>query len=608
MAGRAFASAFGLAVVIGAGVMGTPSATRAAEAAPPPVVLVTAPSALVALERGAGDFGARVVGRALGPTHALASDPLYRDWVESLRSDLEARRRRDPASGVGMRFAHRLFDASWLDSPLTRFELVGVVNRVDRRPFRPDRCGETRLVYRLAYSTTRRGRVITSRLPMTVNVVYFQPDDGDGCRGVARRWAPAKPLEGEALASFLASEEGPLAPARLATVNLKAVEINLQQVRWPSTVRPDMAGYAEYLLRVFHLDPKRRRLFPAPLENTPDVGRLKRDPRAAAALLAWARDPKNLGAIDAGTAIIPEELSATSAVSVSPRGLGRLANRPFAQLLTASALADLPLAGTKTVRSPAAFLRRLDGSSCAGCHQMRSVAGFHLLGEERDAQKEVDALWLPGSPHLDAELARRAAYVSALVAGRPPDERRPLPDRDRFAGAYGAHCGLGDAGFRDWTCSAGLVCTASDDEVGSCLPPGPPRAGDPCEKGELVASADPLRDRVLDRGYSECERNGGCFTNRGGFPGGMCAISCGAARAEEACGLIPILKDFNGCVARGQPFDTCILENADPAAMRACDVDHPCRDDFICARSRSKRGVCIPPYFLFQLRVDGHVL
>jgi hypothetical protein len=588
--------------------LGVASGARAGE----PVVLVTAPAALQALERGPGQLGTRLLGRPLETTRALAGDPLYRGWIAGLRADLAARQRRDSKSGVGMKFAHRLFDGAWLDSPLTRFELVAVANRLDRRAFHAERCGETRLVYRLAYTTSRRGRTITSRLPMTVNVVYFQPPEPkhDACRVAARRWVPPKPLEGEALAAWLTSTDGPLAPERLDVASLKSVEVNLQQMRWPSTVRPDMGGHAEYLLRVFHLDPSRRRLVPAPLENTPDVARLERDPKARAALRAWARDPKNLAAIDAGTAVLPDELSATSAISVSPRGLARLANRPFARVLPAAALADLPLEKTTNVRTPAAFLRRLDGMTCAGCHQLRSVAGFHLLGEESDAGKVVDALWTPGSPHLDAEVPRRAAYVAALAAGRATDDSRPLPDRDRIAGGYGAHCGLGDAGFADWKCQPGLACSGGEggDDVGQCLPTGAPRAGDPCERGQWIASADPLRDRVAPRGSDTCARGGGCFTNYGGFPGGMCAISCQAAGPDEACGLIPILKDFNGCVARGVPFDTCILDNADPAAMRACDADHPCRDDFICARSKSTRGVCMPPYFLFQLRVDGHVL
>jgi hypothetical protein len=583
--------------------------TPAARAAPAPVVLVTAPAALQAVERSAGNLGARLVGRPLATTRELAGDPLYRGFIGVLARDLAARQRRDPASGVGMKRTHRLFDAGWLDSPLTRFELIGIANRLDRRPFRPDRCGETRLVYRLAYATKRGAREISSRLPMTINVVYFQTDDGDGCRKAARRWLPPAPLEGEALGTWLAAADGPLAPSRLSEDELESVEINLQQMRWPSTIRPDLAGHAEYLLRVFHLDPKAHRLAPAALENTPDADRLARDPRAAAALLAWARDPKNLAAIDAGTAALPEALAATSAVSVSPLGLGRLANRPFARLIKPAALADLPLAGTKTIRSPAAFLRRLDGLSCAGCHQLRSVAGFHLLGEERDAGKAVDALFAPGSPHLDAETARRAAYVGALVTGRAPDEARPLPDRDRLPGGYGAHCGLGDGGFRDWTCREGLACArGEEDDVGTCLPAGAPRTGDPCQPGRLVASVDATRDRVVAQPPVACGGGGACFTRRAGFPGGMCSRACDRLGPDETCGLIPFLREFNDCVGHGNPFDTCILDNANPEGLRACDADHPCRDDYICARSRSARGVCMPPYFLFQLRVDGHVL
>jgi len=37
------------------------------------------------------------------------------------------------------------------------------------------------------------------------------------------------------------------------------------------------------------------------------------------------------------------------------------------------------------------------------------------------------------------------------------------------------------------------------------------------------------------------------------------------------------------------------------------DQKTPCRDDYICAESFvPERGVCVPPYFLFQFRVDGH--
>jgi hypothetical protein len=34
------------------------------------------------------------------------------------------------------------------------------------------------------------------------------------------------------------------------------------------------------------------------------------------------------------------------------------------------------------VRSAEGLLRRLDQLTCLGCHEARSIAGFHLLGED----------------------------------------------------------------------------------------------------------------------------------------------------------------------------------------------------------------------------------
>jgi len=92
-----------------------------------------------------------------------------------------------------------------------------------------------------------------------------------------------------------------------------------------------------------------------------------------------------------------------------------------------------------------------------------------------------------------------------------------------------------------------------------------------------------------------------------GFPAGMCVVACGKMNDDEACGGIPQLTGFNNCLAAGRPFADCVRDNANPAAMRACDAEHACRDDYICARA-GDRGVCMPPYFLYQLRVDGHPL
>jgi hypothetical protein len=124
----------------------------------------------------------------------------------------------------------------------------------------------------------------------------------------------------------------------------------------------------------------------------------------------------------------------------------------------------------------------------------------------------------------------------------------------------------------------------------------------------MSAQLDSHRDFLklappLDCGdYAVCERSGV------GFPGGMCARACAALRPGERCGSIAVLDGFNTCLARHEPFEQCIQAHARPAALRACSDSEACRDDYVCARTASGEGACIPPYFLFQLRVDGHVL
>lgn len=574
-----------------------------------PVLLVTDRNVLEQLERDGVGFARVAFGRDATNLRELASVPGWRSIARTLEADLDRLAASDRHAGVGMRHLHRLFDRRWLTADTTRLELVGVVNRLDRHVFHPGTCGETRLVFRLAYRAMNGDTPIASRLPMTVNVVFFAPDDAAGCRSVAERWMLPPGVTGETMVTWATAEAGPLGAKRLARAHLKSIEINLQSVRWPSTVRPDLAGHAGYLLRVFtpsSTDPDV--LEPSPLENTPDVDRLRRRPAEREALLAWLRRPETLAALDEGTAVMPERFAVKVAESVTPRGLARVANRPFAQLVEADDLAGLELGRFTHIGSPRALLRRLDGLSCVGCHQARAVAGFHLLGED-PPERRVDALALATSPHLDGEVLRRAEALERLASGRPVDETRPLADAERIAGGYGAHCGLGDPGLARWICGPGLQCAPSDDpDFGVCLPASERGAGDPCEVGQMKPNADARRDRIVDAQRFACDRGGVCQSNRVGFPGGMCSVGCAQADADEVCGLIPALQAFNTCIGRRKPFEGCILDNASPAAMRACDHDHPCRDDYICARSSSERGVCMPPYFLFQLRVDGHVL
>jgi hypothetical protein len=584
----------------------SPGAERDPEARP--VVLVTDPVALAELEALGASAGPIAFGAGNDAVGSFVDRPRWADLRAALTRDVRGYEAADPRAGVGMRHPHRLFDPAWLSSDKMRLELVGVVNRADRRPFDPAHCGETRLVYRLAYRTEIDATEIDSRLPMTVNVVFWQ-DEPAGCEAAARRWLAPPDLQGAALARWMVADEGPLGPVRAGSMVLKSIEVNAQIVRWPSVVHPTLGGHAEYVLRVFH--PRGEGLTPAALENTPDVEALRRDERRRAALLAWIRDPETLAAIEAGVMVMPPAFAATRAVSVTPRGLGRRANRPFSALFQAAAFADLDFSAGEHVRSAEGLLRRLDGASCQGCHEIRSVAGFHLLGEPRDPDALTDTIAIPTSPHLDGDLARREAWVATAARAEVPSPARPLSDFERVAGGYGAHCGLGDPGLDHWTCAEELECVALDDpQMGTCLPRGERTAGDPCEIGRLSSHLDPVRDRVHGAERLPCAGGAVCNSSKVGFPTGMCTTTCTALGPGEACGAIVDLTTFNNCIGRRKPFPRCIEQAAFEAGMRACDRDHRCREDYICARSPSApdRGVCLPPYFLFQMRVDGHVL
>ncbi|HVU03007.1 MAG TPA: hypothetical protein VHC69_33875 [Polyangiaceae bacterium] len=588
-----------------------PSATAGANAAPAlePTTIVADPDVLSRLSESGFDAGTLLVGARGASTAELAKHPEFRTLRDAVAADLAADRRADPQAGVGMRFAHRQFDARWLDSEKMRFVLIGVVNRLDRKVFAPEHCGEVRFVYRLAYTTTTAAGVVESRLPMTMNVVSFMGPPGPlSCRDTARAWLrPASMNEPAAQAAWLVGASGPLSPERRAAFVPKSVELNFQSVRWPSTVRPAMAGHAEYVQRVFHRIEAAPYFVPAALENTIDARRLVKDAALTRDLVSFLSAPETLRAIDEGTVLVPERFLATRAVSVTPHGLARRANRPYATVLETAKLGELPLSRYETIASPASLSRRLDELSCPGCHQSRSIAGFHLLGVE-PASDRVDALEVPMSPHLHADLERRRAYVISVASGAVPDERRPPAERGAHDDGAGARCGLGDPGFSKWTCAADLACVReTDSEIGVCTKTAGPTVGDACEAGAITRNADAHADRMTLRAPVACEGGRVCEANGVGFPDGMCAGGCDALPDGAACGGIPLLTEFNTCLAAGTSFERCIAENTRPGALHACSFHVPCRDDYVCARAASG-GVCMPPYFLFQLRVDGHPL
>jgi len=559
------------------------AATSFAASAAEPLLLVTAPAALQTAERsGAGfarwfDTAAPAANGGIAANEALARSPAWRAISGPLGDSLAGIQRRDRQAGVGIaRYPHRLFDVRWLASADAFFELVGVANRMDRRPFQDGACGETRLMYRLAY----RSAAMQSRLPMTVNVELRgdAPDADGGCAATARLWQPPQSAtKDEALGRWLVSADGPLAPKRLAHARISQVTTNLQSVRWPSAVRPDLGGHAEYMLRAFSWNAGTKRYDVRPLENTPDVAKLKASAPLRKELLQWLRQPDNLRALDEATLRIPDRFLATEAVSVAPRGLERLANRPFEQVFQPGEWQAVP--GSRTLRSPQALLRRLDDLSCMGCHQSRAVAGFHLLGVDRRGASRTftngNALAVPHSPHVQDELARRGAYVAASLSTARPDPFRPLAEP--------------------------LEASAAAE---------PATVGSRCEPTRITPSTNPWLDRAEKLPRISCEGAASvCEKTSVGFPGGMCSGPCDPKDANGTCGGIAILSDFNSCLAAKKPFGECLARHTRPGNLRSCSAQQPCRDDYICAQAEGQpegRGACIPPYFLFQMRVDGH--
>lgn len=143
----------------------------------------------------------------------------------------------------------------------------------------------------------------------------------------------------------------------------------------------------------------------------------------------------------------------------------------------------------------------------------------------------------------------------------------------------------------------------------------------------------------------------------GGFPAGMLRLSeCVGLPSEATCGLLAS-SGFNNCIGKigsdsTYNVDICFNYFTSFAGIRACNVANPCRDDYICVKPmkydantydgrlhrlqtdpyfkdvtgrnydrndygqnrpdndwvmrNDRRGLCIPPYFVFQFRSDGH--
>jgi hypothetical protein len=638
----------------------------ATPAAGAPLLDVRDPAQLAAIEAGGFSLADILGTPGAATTEALAAQSpgfrTLRDAVAADVADLAARMAQDgrrlevaPRGETG-----RVIDMGWFASPIAGFTLSAIVNRLDRRDFSPleglDDCGEVRLLYRLAYRAGpgRKGEVRASRLPVSLNVIFAVPrPEAGNCAAAAARWVLPRPIpDGRAFADWLSA--GPLAREAL---RLKQIEINAQIMRLPSGQELGFGGQAAYLLRAFAAVPGDGPLGLAekPLENTPDVARIREDAALKAALVDFVK--ASLPAIDSGVFRLPDELSAKRAIAFSTFGSARLANHPFTAALEGADLDGIDYAGLGFLRDAAGLRERLDNASCAGCHQGGATAGFHVFGTDGEHATSDHNRVLQGiSPHYHADRPRRAAYAEALLAGREPGRFRPLSyapsaewsgavPRYKPAGtAMACLKGVSRAAFTDgWSCRAGETCQTIGSnarlglELGQCMPAETKdvTAGLACLAGEVATGREPYLDRWKEIGkinsfaarptvsaYS-------CRPPRIGVPGGLAYRQCGeedrafaklktGEMPAEVCGLAGG-KGFDRCVATGD-FAACQEKTMARGMRPACGRDSFCREDFICqalpaeldpdgklgSHPVGEIGFCSPTYFLFQMRIDGH--
>jgi hypothetical protein len=596
-------------------------------------------------------FGA-AAGAGLAALHGASG--AYRSIVDVISADVAQLRAEMQAGGrklyeVTDGNVGRVMDMRWLSTDAARFRLVGVVNRLDRRDFADARgeasCGEVRLIYRLAYRFKgKKGRTMASRMPFNFNAVYnVKPEEDGGCQATALRWTPG--LDEAVDAGWLAG-----GGADKAGLTLKQLELNAQIVRFPSGMETEFGGQAAYLMRIFGIDGET--VSERPLENTPDGPALAMDAVLKAELAAYIRD--NAGAIDTGVYQIPEKFLARKIVSYSTFGSVRLANRPFQPLFAPDEFSDVNFEGMRLVKSPEALVSRLENGSCQGCHQSGSTAGFHFIGRDSTDSSPLNRIEVGISPHLHAELPRRAAWVSAMAEERQPDAFRPLssaPPADWSAEAIayapakaGMSCMLPDEAAQfggAWGCEAGLSCTALasasgvGQKMGQCLlPPKSPDmfSGHPCMAGDIVTNASqPFNDRMklgaqIAAFAPAINRDSyTCRPPKIGVPAGIAYRACtdrdrnfagfepGRSAPREICGLAGG-KAFDLCVATND-FDSCLGGAVVRGNRPTCSADDFCREDYMCqafpadtprlARVKGK-GFCSPTYFIFQMRIDNH--
>ncbi len=578
--------------------------------------------------------------------------PVYKALTDLIRTDLasfdrhlgtpavkeNAQALRFPAGNVA-----RQFDERWLRSEQGYFLLTGVVNRFDRKELSPSsNCGELRYIYRLAYrKPTPSGKTSASRLPFFLNLVFEYPYQAD-CSGLARQWQAPDMATPEAFVAWLRG-----APLDKSRLRFKQIELNAQVLRFPAGMMRETGGQAAYLMRVYRLDrevaaPQLKR---EPLENTPDVRRLRATPALYAELVAFIRS--RLEAIDAGVFQLPRKFLAMEAISFSPLGNNRLANKPFNAIFRKDELklfSDADFGKLALVKSPAGLMERLNNATCMGCHQGGSTAGFHFFGlDRRDFSGATNQIRLGTSSHYFHDAIRRMSYLRESAQGRSPSLFNPLSYAPARPGgettqyrdaSVNEFCIVdAEADFHSahtWKCeSDALECRSLVKnpglpiQVGQCVPRrGQEKhlfAGQACREGTLVeakapadtSSAPPelpfnffsFKDGFTSQQVYDLPQDK-IFTTQGyncrpthiGVPLGRTFRNCTAGERKlsnfsnasssqnmpaEICGLVGGTA-FDRCAAGD--FHECLGDIVVRGVVDTCHQNRFCREDYMCQK------------------------
>ncbi len=250
---------------------------------------------------------------------------------------------------------------------------TALINRIDLA--KPGSCGEARLTYALtrAYSDGNQR--------MTMIVELRVPDDGNGCRSVAQRWAELSLYDSpaERRSRLIALYDELLSPAHLGQLRTNEFLNRTALEPWE--------------LREFHLDGGG---LPELVPVAQSVDTRWRD---SSAFLAWVRE--NSSALHAGNAEVPRQYLAAS----SREDGGRLL-----------------LSGSDGVLRTAE--NDLNAQSCAGCHLTETKSPFVHIGERLGKRLPGSMSYQPiGRAVIDSflqkELVTRAANLRKLQSGVP---------------------------------------------------------------------------------------------------------------------------------------------------------------------------------------------